>query len=151
MNNADLNRELVDVYGIATGVKRQKISVACDPCRARKVRCDGNRPACRQCTRGRKHYTCTYERRLVETQQRHTQELQGLDTQLSNVEHLQSIRESADTGVVADRLTGVSSTPAATGGPSHPTLASDEPQDGVSGESSSTTFLNQLSRHQERP
>jgi hypothetical protein len=54
--------------------KRQKIPVACDSCRARKVRCDGDRPICRQCIRGRKNYTCTYSRQLPEAQQRYIQE-----------------------------------------------------------------------------
>lgn len=90
-------------YGSSSAAKRQKISLACDPCRARKVRCDGNRPTCRQCTRGRKVYTCTYGRRLAETQQRHTQELQGLDAQLSNVEQLQSTRESANISATVEK------------------------------------------------
>lgn len=150
MNNTSFDRELADVYGISTGAKRQKISVACDPCRARKVRCDGNRPTCRQCTRGRKNYTCTYERRLVETQQRHTQELQGLDAQLSNVEQLHN-RENANTATTTGRYTNVSSTPAANTGPSRPIIVSDEPHDVVFGESSSTTFLHRLARQQEHP
>jgi hypothetical protein len=131
--------------------KRQKIPVACDSCRARKVRCDGDRPICRQCIRGRKNYTCTYSRQLPEAQQRYIQELEGRDAQPSSVERMRSTRPSTGTAATAERHTEAAGTSAANIGPSRPVLALDEPRDVVFGESSSTTFLNRLSRHQEHP
>lgn len=131
--------------------KRQKISVACDSCRARKVRCDGNRPVCRQCIRGRKNYTCTYNRQLPETQQRYVQESRGRDAQPSSVQGIRGTRPSTGIAATAERHTESVGTSAANIGPSRPVLAVDEPRGVVFGESSSTTFLHRLSRHQEQP
>jgi hypothetical protein len=131
--------------------KRQKISVACDSCRARKVRCDGNRPVCRQCIRGRKNYTCTYNRQPPETQQRCIQELGGRDSQPSSVARMQSFRQNTDAAAIVERHAEPVSTSAANTGPSRPPVALDEPQNVVFGESSSTTFLHRLSRHQGYP
>lgn len=40
--------------------KRQKISLACEECRSRKVRCDGIRPRCTACSRKRRERPCQY-------------------------------------------------------------------------------------------
>lgn len=40
--------------------KRQKIAVACDLCRLRKVKCDGARPVCAGCAKKDRGQTCTY-------------------------------------------------------------------------------------------
>jgi len=149
MTPEDFER-MLGAYGSSPASKRQKISVACDPCRGRKVRCDGNRPSCRQCIRGRKNYTCTYDRRLPETQQRHAQELEGLVARPS-VEQSRGTRESVNVAATVERHTGLNSTPAANIGPSRSTIAFDEPRDVVFGESSSTTLLHRLSRQQEHP
>ncbi len=42
--------------------KKRRISVACDDCNKRKVRCDGSKPACSQCLR--QNIECTFERGL---------------------------------------------------------------------------------------
>ncbi|KAH6700590.1 fungal-specific transcription factor domain-containing protein [Leptodontidium sp. MPI-SDFR-AT-0119] len=47
--------------GIASSRKRQKISLACEECHTRKVRCDGLRPQCSACNRrARSKQPCTY-------------------------------------------------------------------------------------------
>ncbi|KAI1625285.1 hypothetical protein EDD37DRAFT_382173 [Exophiala viscosa] len=50
--------------GIArdNGLKRRRVSIACSACRARKSRCNGERPKCSSCdSHG---YECTYEQPL---------------------------------------------------------------------------------------
>jgi Fungal Zn(2)-Cys(6) binuclear cluster domain len=43
--------------------KRQRIPSACEPCRRRKTRCDGNRPVCSPCLRrGYSEQLCMYRR-----------------------------------------------------------------------------------------
>ncbi|VUC23953.1 unnamed protein product [Clonostachys rosea] len=43
------------------GGKRYKVDIACDPCRLRKVKCDGIRPVCGACTRSKRvRATCQY-------------------------------------------------------------------------------------------
>ena len=44
--------------------KRKAVSIACDGCRKRKERCDGQRPICASCSR--RQATCTYSRSLHE-------------------------------------------------------------------------------------
>jgi len=149
MTPEDFER-MLGAYGSSPAAKRQKISVACDPCRARKVRCDGNRPSCRQCIRGRKNYTCIYGRMLPETQQRHTHESEGLDARPS-VEQSRGTRESVNVAATVERHTEFSSTPGANINPPRPSLAFGGPQDTMVGESSSSTFSHRLSRHEERP
>ncbi|KAH8656317.1 hypothetical protein BGZ61DRAFT_306564, partial [Ilyonectria robusta] len=39
--------------------KRKRISRACDPCRARKHRCDGRRPSCSACSMTQ--HPCSYD------------------------------------------------------------------------------------------
>ncbi|OGM40720.1 hypothetical protein ABOM_011034 [Aspergillus bombycis] len=50
--------------------KRRKIAVACETCRARKVRCDGQRPTCGPCLTRAEYYgielDCVYSRSLSE-------------------------------------------------------------------------------------
>ena len=42
--------------------KRQKVSVACDPCRARKIKCNGIQPICEPCMRkNASSATCTWK------------------------------------------------------------------------------------------
>ncbi|PWY94665.1 hypothetical protein BO94DRAFT_531601 [Aspergillus sclerotioniger CBS 115572] len=38
--------------------KRRKIALACTPCRARKIRCDGVEPTCGPCKR--RETSCSY-------------------------------------------------------------------------------------------
>ena len=42
------------------GRRRQKISLACDDCRAKKIRCDGLRPQCSACRRKGSPHPCRY-------------------------------------------------------------------------------------------
>jgi hypothetical protein len=128
--------------GSSPAAKRQKVAVACDPCRARKVKCDGNRPTCRQCMRARRKVPCTYERKLPEMQQRYIQELECRDARSSDAERT---RNTADTTATPERHAGFGISALSTG-PSRPTLAPDKPQDVIFGESSSTTFLHRLSQ-----
>lgn len=37
---------------------RRRSARACEPCRVRKIKCDGNKPVCRQCVEN--HVSCTY-------------------------------------------------------------------------------------------
>lgn len=42
--------------------KRQKVSLACQECRDRKIKCDGARPTCGPCVKKKKpEGTCVYE------------------------------------------------------------------------------------------
>ena len=41
--------------------KRRRIPLACNPCRDRKMRCDGRRPVCVSCQKRRKSDSCVYE------------------------------------------------------------------------------------------
>ena len=47
---SELDNILSQETAVERPKKRQKIAVACDPCRARKVKCDGVRPG--ECSRG---------------------------------------------------------------------------------------------------
>lgn len=38
--------------------RRRRSARACEPCRVRKIKCDGNKPVCRQCVEN--HVSCTY-------------------------------------------------------------------------------------------
>ncbi|KAF5869565.1 putative c6 transcription protein [Botrytis fragariae] len=40
--------------------KRQKVATACDPCRGRKVKCDGHQPMCGPCEKRSKSVSCTW-------------------------------------------------------------------------------------------
>ncbi|KAK8905857.1 hypothetical protein QC760_005766 [Botrytis cinerea] len=40
--------------------KRQKVTTACDPCRGRKVKCDGHQPVCGPCEKRSKSVSCTW-------------------------------------------------------------------------------------------
>ncbi|CAH0055664.1 unnamed protein product [Clonostachys solani] len=45
------------------GGKRYKVDIACDPCRLRKVKCDGIRPVCGACMKSKRvRATCQYNR-----------------------------------------------------------------------------------------
>jgi hypothetical protein len=101
--------------------------------------------------RARKKVPCTYDRQLPETQQRYVQELNSRDALLSSVEGMQGIRQSIETAHTTGRHTELSGASAVSTGPSQPALVSDDPQDVVFGESSSTTLLHQLSRPSEQP
>ncbi|CAD0111314.1 unnamed protein product, partial [Aureobasidium uvarum] len=127
--------------GSTPAAKRQKIAIACDACRKRKIRCDGKAPVCTQCVSGRKVYTCTYERKPSERQQETSQELENSLAQDG------MLRTYAATTV----HTGLGGIPGANNGGSRPTVASDEPQSVVFGESASTTFSNRVSQHQQHP
>ncbi|KAF9874919.1 C6 transcription factor [Colletotrichum karsti] len=48
-----------------SGPKRQVIAVACNQCRRRKAKCDGNRPKCQHCTK--RGIECHYEANQGET------------------------------------------------------------------------------------
>ncbi|KAF7932496.1 uncharacterized protein EAE98_003795 [Botrytis deweyae] len=40
--------------------KTQKVTTACDPCRGRKVKCDGHQPVCGPCEKRSKSVSCTW-------------------------------------------------------------------------------------------
>lgn len=126
--------------------KRQKIAVACDSCRKRKIRCDGKAPVCTQCVSGRKRHNCTYEGTPADRRSRFQRELDNL---FPPYDAFRENEASADAVATAGRQTGQGLTPASNTGPLRSPLALDEPQNVVFGESSSTTFLNRLSRPQE--
>ncbi|SCO78388.1 uncharacterized protein FRV6_02601 [Fusarium oxysporum] len=62
--------------------KRRKVQLACDCCRARKVRCDGKRPVCDVCRRRGSEQECLYEEGTLKTQ-RH---IQALEERLEELE-----------------------------------------------------------------
>jgi len=45
---------------------RERVASACDQCRARKIKCNGNRPVCLECVR--RSTSCHYAARSTETQ-----------------------------------------------------------------------------------
>jgi hypothetical protein len=47
-------------------VKRERVASACDQCRAKKIKCTGDRPVCLECAR--RSTTCEYDTRSTETQ-----------------------------------------------------------------------------------
>ncbi|KAJ3158841.1 hypothetical protein HDU86_002529 [Geranomyces michiganensis] len=57
--------------------KRKRTTKACDICNKRKVKCDGNKPTCNQCTSG--HLQCSYEREAKKRgpKQGHLKELES--------------------------------------------------------------------------
>jgi Fungal Zn(2)-Cys(6) binuclear cluster domain len=48
--------------------KRRRITLACNACRDRKVRCDGRRPICSRCAKKRIESECIYEESSLKTQ-----------------------------------------------------------------------------------
>ncbi|TBU30140.1 hypothetical protein BD311DRAFT_622398, partial [Dichomitus squalens] len=45
-----------------TGAPRERIAVACDRCRYRKMKCDGAQPSCSNCQRAAHHgVVCQYQ------------------------------------------------------------------------------------------
>jgi hypothetical protein len=58
-----LDQNLEDQAPRSPPRKRQRIPFACEPCRRRKTRCDGNRPVCSLCLqRGSSQQLCMYRR-----------------------------------------------------------------------------------------
>ncbi|KAH0361842.1 hypothetical protein KCU65_g8464, partial [Aureobasidium melanogenum] len=72
-----------------------------------------------------------------------------MDNLFTHHDGSRNTEESANTATAAGGQTGQDVTPAVNTGVSRSTLASEEPQNMVFGESSSTNFFNRLSRHQE--
>lgn len=130
----------------AAAAKRQKIAVACDACRRRKIRCDGKAPVCTQCVSGRKRHICTYEGKPVD---RRSKFQRDMDNMFAYHDGSRDTEESANTATAAGGQARQDSTPAANTGPSRSTLALDESHIVVLGESSTTTFLSRLSRHED--
>ncbi|KAI5195672.1 hypothetical protein E4T39_08141 [Aureobasidium subglaciale] len=128
-------------------VKRRKIAVACDPCRRRKVRCDGIQPTCSQCVSGRKIYTCTYEDRIPELQGRHIEDLQTLNARSGRAEDSRHVEENLQ---IANTLETPADTLVAASEYSDANAAREDGQNVVYGESSTTTFMHQLSGNQQR-
>ncbi|EWZ36404.1 hypothetical protein FOZG_10412 [Fusarium oxysporum Fo47] len=62
--------------------KRRKVQLACDCCRARKVRCDGKRPVCDVCRRRGSEQECLYEEGTLKTQKH----IQALEERLEELE-----------------------------------------------------------------
>ncbi|KAK9364943.1 fungal-specific transcription factor domain-containing protein [Lipomyces kononenkoae] len=48
--------------------KRLKVSVACAPCRRRKIKCDGARPTCNSCEKSSMSAECVYTKRTNDTE-----------------------------------------------------------------------------------
>ncbi|KAL3477446.1 fungal-specific transcription factor domain-containing protein [Aspergillus californicus] len=65
--------------------KRRKISVACDECRSRKIRCDGAKPICEPCARRDHGVQCKYtgEPEKKRAQQKY---INNLETRLKHLE-----------------------------------------------------------------
>ncbi|KAL4963235.1 transcription factor domain-containing protein [Aspergillus stella-maris] len=55
-------------YNPSRGIKRRRVNVACNPCRAHKIRCDGARPDCGTCLRRREKcaYSGSNEREVID-------------------------------------------------------------------------------------
>ncbi|KAI5237933.1 hypothetical protein E4T43_07757 [Aureobasidium subglaciale] len=127
--------------------KRHKIAVACDPCRRRKVRCDGIQPTCTQCVTGRKRYTCTYEDRFPEPQRTN---VEGIGPLLARIGRAEDSRHVENDLAFTNTLQTPADTLVAASEYSDANLARPEVQDVIFGASSSTTFMHQLSSNQHR-
>ena len=85
--------------------KREKgagrVSQACEPCRERKNKCDGNRPACSQC-RAQGLDECFYPERKV------IQQHKELESMRNEIEGYQELLVKISTGLqgpIADQVT----------------------------------------------
>lgn len=124
--------------------KRRKIAIACEPCRKRKVRCDGKQPTCSPCITSRKTYTCIYESSPQATQQRYIEELQNRITDLGGHVNVQASQDASSESMQQPD-SGQSGIFTATAS-AHVGANSDASSpDVVFGESSTATFLQQLS------
>ncbi|KAF9357494.1 hypothetical protein BGX26_003625 [Mortierella sp. AD094] len=57
-NDMDQFGNLSHSAGGSTPVKRKRLTQACDPCRKKKIKCDGNKPSCANCAK--LDIQCTY-------------------------------------------------------------------------------------------
>ncbi|XRM42332.1 hypothetical protein ABZX51_005556 [Aspergillus tubingensis] len=75
--------------------KRRKVAIACDECRARKVRCDGRQPVCGPCAKRVDHGSqCVYTGEL-EKKRAVRNYIESLE---SRIKHLESPRSFYDSG-----------------------------------------------------
>ncbi|THY01287.1 hypothetical protein D6D01_10375 [Aureobasidium pullulans] len=127
--------------------KRRKIAIACEPCRKRKVRCDGKQPTCSPCMTSRKTYTCIYEDRPQATQQRYIEELQSRITDLGGHVNVQEVSasENASSESMQQPDSGQSGIFTATASAHLGPTSNESSPDVAFGESSTATFLQQLS------
>ncbi|PPJ51994.1 hypothetical protein CBER1_09313 [Cercospora berteroae] len=100
----------------AQGQKRQRAKQACEPCRLRKRRCDGNMP-CNMCTQF--EYKCYFEKhprkrsKLVEQHaiadaQMNREENEHIENELPSMEDLSKMRAlEANSGIAFTRLLGM--------------------------------------------
>ncbi|THX31867.1 hypothetical protein D6D10_08253 [Aureobasidium pullulans] len=124
--------------------RRRKIAIACEPCRKRKVRCDGKQPTCSPCMTSRKTYTCIYESSPQATQQRYIEELQNRITDLGGHVNVQASQDASSESMQQPD-SGQSGIFTATAS-AHVGAISDASSPAVVfGESSTATFLQQLS------
>ncbi|THZ62828.1 hypothetical protein D6C86_03437 [Aureobasidium pullulans] len=127
--------------------KRRKIAIACEPCRKRKVRCDGKQPTCSPCITSRKTYTCIYESSPQATQQRYIEELQNRITDLGGHVNVQEVSasENASSESMQQPDSGQSGIFTATASAHVGAISDASSPNVVFGESSTATFLQQLS------
>ncbi|TIA29914.1 hypothetical protein D6C78_09933 [Aureobasidium pullulans] len=124
--------------------KRRKIAIACEPCRKRKVRCDGKQPTCSPCITSRKTYTCIYESSPQATQQRYIEELQNRITDLGGHVNVQASQDASSESMQQPD-SGQSGIFTATASAHVGAISDASSPDVVFGESSTATFLQQLS------
>ncbi|CAC9890749.1 unnamed protein product [Aureobasidium pullulans] len=124
--------------------KRRKIAIACEPCRKRKVRCDGKQPTCSPCMTSRKTYTCIYESSPQATQQRYIEELQNRITDLGGHVNVQASQDASSESMQQPD-SGQSGIFTATASAHLGPITDASSPDVVFGESSTATFLQQLS------
>ncbi|THX83100.1 hypothetical protein D6D08_04675 [Aureobasidium pullulans] len=124
--------------------RRRKIAIACEPCRKRKVRCDGKQPTCSPCITSRKTYTCIYESSPQATQQRYIEELQNRITDLGGHVYVQASQDASSESMQQPD-SGQSGIFTATASAHLGPITDASSPDVVFGESSTATFLQQLS------
>ncbi|KAH8597630.1 fungal-specific transcription factor domain-containing protein [Bisporella sp. PMI_857] len=74
--------------------KRRKISTACEPCRARKVRCDGNRPVCEPCRQRSNSQSCLYKKDPPKSDEAPRESTKSLTDRIQSIERILANQQS---------------------------------------------------------
>ncbi|CAG7920223.1 unnamed protein product [Penicillium olsonii] len=126
--------------------KRRKISVACDDCRARKVRCDGVQPVCGPCSKRTDHGAqCNYTGEL-EKRKANQIYISNLETRIKELEGAEGSQESrkGPTPISTPRPTLPSPTPRGTLPETPGTYRSFQSQGGINTPASQRDGVNAM-------
>ncbi|KAJ5100107.1 hypothetical protein N7532_007108 [Penicillium argentinense] len=99
--------------------KRRKIAVACDDCRARKVRCDGVQPVCGQCSRRSDDSQCVYTGELEKRRATQTY-ISSLEDRIKKLESPNASERASQSGLTPHHASLPSLSPGITTYPETP-------------------------------